>query len=424
MITLETEVITAEVSRIFRDVSLLLIIPQIVFFISFLIRGLGLNIKKFNFQEDLKELEISEKDNEEVEVTFKQDATNLKRTIRRFFREFKYYLKENKFMVVIIILILLFISGFVIYNNIPEIINENYSQGEMFNINGIQYSIDDSIITNLDYSGNIISKNKYYLAVKLHIENLTNDDIDIDYNNFRLEIEGEYIYPSIDKGILFIDYAENIKSNKIKAQTKQTISLVFEINSKDIKDNKKYRIKIANGSSLKDKLQVGKFNYVDITPVVINKIVNENNYLIGEEISFENSNLGESILKISNPIIDNKHIYDYKVCENDVCNTYKGIINLDYTKKDRTLLVLEYEYLLSEKVPFYKTSSNINTLIETFGKIKYVENDEIMYNKIDAVTPKNLNNKIVLEVTNKIVKAEEIYLTIVIRNKEYNIKIK
>ena len=422
MIMLETQIITAETSRIFRDLSLLLIIPQILFFVSFLIRGLGFNIKKFNFQEDLKELEISEKDNEEVEITFKKDGTKLRRNFRRFSREFKYYVKENKFMVIIAILITVLISIFIIYKSIPEKYDQEFKQGESFTIDFLNYNVLDSIVTNIDYNGNIFDDNTYYVIAKLSVENLNNDNFKFDYNNFRLEINNNYVYPSKDKGVNFIDYAENYTSNTIKRQSKQTLLLVYKIDKDEIKNN--YKIKISNGSVYNEKGNISKFNYIKITPVLIDKVINEKTVDLNTEVVFKNSNLGDSSITLSNPIITDKYIYNYQLCQNDKCNNYKDVINVDIMNKNSKLLILDYKYNLSEEIPFYKVSTNINGFIKHFIKIKYRKEENILISEVKDVTPAKLKNKIVLETTNEINDAKEIYVSIVIRNKEYLIKIK
>ena len=106
MIGLTSELISAEIARICRDISIIAIITEICFNVMFLLRFFGFNLGKYNFKEDLQELAISEQDNEEVEITLNQDTTKLKRNFRRFKREFLYYIKENKFIFMIICVVL------------------------------------------------------------------------------------------------------------------------------------------------------------------------------------------------------------------------------------------------------------------------------------------------------------------------------
>ena len=419
---METNVITAESSRIYRDLALLFLIPQLFFIIVFILRGFGLNINKFNFEKDIRELEIESEDNEEVEITFKNDGAKLKRGIRRYFREFSYYLKENKLIVSIIGVILGILLIILLFNLFPKKVDSNYKQGNVFNYNGITYSLKDSIITNLNYRGELINKDKYYLVVVLNIKNNNSEDKSLDYNNFRLEIDDKNIYPVLDKGLNFIDYAEYYSGTLIKANANFDYSLVFEINKDEIKNN--YKIKFASGNILQDKIRVGKYNNITITPSIINKANKIGTYNLDEVVTFINSNLGNTNIKISNPEITNKYLYTYESCYNDKCSTYKDIVNLDYTKTDKTLLVLDYEYNVDQNVPFYKTSQTITGFINYFVKIKYIKDGNEYYSNVSNSTPKNLNGKIVLETTNNISNADNIYFSIIIRNKEYLITVK
>lgn len=423
MVTLETSVITAETARLYRDISIIAFIPQISLILMYLIRGLGLNIKKFNFEQDLKELEIEEKDSEEVEITFKKDNVKLQRNINRFIREFKYYVKENKFIFSIICLVLLILLGFLIYKAFPEIIDSEYNQGDIFTINELTYKIEDSIITNLDYKGEYISSDKYYLVMRINIKNSTNKDIEIDYNNFRLVLKDRYVYPSMDKGKNFIDYAKDFYNKEIKANSSGIYSMVYEIDEVDLKKN--YEIKISNGSALTDDLLIGKHNYIKISPIVINKVSEITNINLNEEIDFSNSNLGNSKLTLSNPLITDKYIYDYEYCIQDKCEIYKDIISVNYIVNNSILIVMDYKYELDNTIPFYSTSTSINTFIKTFMKIKYIDEDKkTAYVNIKNVTPSKLKNKIVIETSNVIQKSEEIEIAFIIRNKEYLVKIK
>lgn len=422
MISLEGTVLTAEMARIYRDLSMISIIPQGVFILLFVLRAFGLNIGKFNFKDDLKELEISEKDNEEVELTLKRDGVKFRRNIRRFGREFVYYLKENKFIFIIICIILVISMCFLIYKLFPNIIDLNFNQGQEFQINSINFKVEDSIITNLDYKGDIIDENNYYLVVKLSIENLLDEDLKYDYNDFRLIIKDSFVYPSVDKSVNFIDYAILYSGNKVKSNSKQTYSLVFEINEEDIDNN--YKLKIANGSVVSEDKKVGKFNYVTITPIVINNVVVEENKNLGDEINFSNSNLGNTTLTLSNLEITSKYIYDYKYCIKDNCINYKDVISIDYTKNGKLLMVLDYNYNLDNSISYYKHSTNIKTFINDFVKLRYEEEDKAVYETVKDVTPSNLENKLVLEIPNKVDSLDSYYLSIIVRNKEYLIKLK
>ena len=423
MISLVEEVISAETARIYRDISLIVTAPQVVFIVLFLLRGSGFNLKKFDSEKDIKEFEILAQDNEEFEFTFKNDGVKAKRTIHRFFREFVYYVKENKFMFIIITVILVIVASYSIYKSFPEIIDRNYKQGDSF-YNGIfKVSITDSIITNLDYNGNVISDDNYYLVAKLIVENTSGDNVTIDYNIFRLEAKNEYIYPSGDQSNYFIDYANNCHVGVIKSKSSQICTLVYKI---DIKQSiKNYKIKIQNGNVYNNGTSRAKYNYVILTPVVIDKIVNEATIDEGKYINLQNSNLGNTLILFENFIITNKYEYKYEYCTiNNECKEFKNIVSIDLFKNKSLLVVASIDYKLDSNTEIYKYSGDINQIIASFAKIKYIKNDKINYLDIKNVTPPTLNGKIVLETSNIISDADELYIALIVRNKEYLVKIK
>ena len=65
---LERASVSIQTARVYRDLSLILSLPQYFFVIYTFLRGCGFNLKKFNFQLDLKEMDITASDNEEIEL--------------------------------------------------------------------------------------------------------------------------------------------------------------------------------------------------------------------------------------------------------------------------------------------------------------------------------------------------------------------
>ena len=97
---------------------------------------------------------------------------------------------------------------------------------------------------------------------------------------------------------------------------------------------------------------------------------------------------------------------------------------VDYKKNDKILLIMNYDYKIDNTIPFYNNANNFNKFINYFMKIKYVKDGTEYYNNINNVTPDNLVNVFALETTNDIVDADNIYLSIIVRNKEYLVLIK
>ena len=77
---------------LFRDISMVVYYFNYVFLVVAFVRGFGFNIKQFNFQKDLIDLDISEADREEIEVNSGIDYENVGNFFRKRKRNFMYYI--------------------------------------------------------------------------------------------------------------------------------------------------------------------------------------------------------------------------------------------------------------------------------------------------------------------------------------------
>ena len=88
--TIYFSVLDTQTLRLYRDLLRIILIIQYIIIAITLIRGLGFDIKKFDFVKDLNEMNIEVSDDEEVELTIGNTNT-ITRKMRRYIREFKYY---------------------------------------------------------------------------------------------------------------------------------------------------------------------------------------------------------------------------------------------------------------------------------------------------------------------------------------------
>ena len=70
------------------------------------LRGLGFDVKKFNFTKDIQELNLTKEDAEEVEIDVSFNTEAVMRGIRKQKREFGYFLKEYRTFIIGILVIL------------------------------------------------------------------------------------------------------------------------------------------------------------------------------------------------------------------------------------------------------------------------------------------------------------------------------
>src|SRR5699024_3037500 len=130
---------TAQTVRGIRDVAFIVYLPQFFFTLYCALRGIGFDIKKFNFDEDAKEMEITDIDDEEFELVFGKDAYKYKRTLRRFIREFKYYVLENKAAFAVLASMVVIAIGTILYLNF-NVYHKTYRQTQRMTHNNLSVS--------------------------------------------------------------------------------------------------------------------------------------------------------------------------------------------------------------------------------------------------------------------------------------------
>ena len=71
-----------------RDLAMILYYSDYLLIIVAFVRGFGFNIKKFNFERDLKDLNITDSDREEIEINSSIDYEKITNSLRRSKRNF------------------------------------------------------------------------------------------------------------------------------------------------------------------------------------------------------------------------------------------------------------------------------------------------------------------------------------------------
>lgn len=418
---LEEQLWSTTQARMYRDIATIISLPSYFFVPFWLMRALGFNVKQFNFQSDLQELNITDIDSEEIEINLGFETYKTKRKIHRLFREFKYYFFENKLIMIIIFsvtciaLLYVFISNFEIYT-------KRYKIGQTFKFNDLDITIDDSIITNLNYAGNVINNVDYFYLLKLTVENNTRKDITFEYNKFLIYSNKKtYYVPNLGLSSDFVDYAEVFSGLDLTPGTKKTIFLPYAINKNRIKD--KFYLNIYNGSSKKKKEFRAKTIEIDLNPIIIDTIDFVGESKLDEKLSFNSTYLNDTTLTITDALVTPSYVYDYEVCNFLGCNMYKGKVTPNVETRSQTLLVLGYELSLDPTAPYTKVSNRASTFATNFFKVRFATNDTIYTETVKNVTPNNLKDKIVLQLPKEAEEARQMELLVTIRNKSYIIKV-
>lgn len=421
--SMSKEIMQARSARLYRDISIIIYLPQYIFVVFVVLRAIGFNIKQFNFQSDLREMEITSEDNEEVEVGFEIDGYKTKRFLRRFKREFTYYLIENKLMVTVVVILLMF-SSILIYYNTRKSYDITYKQGDVFMHQGFSINIKDSIITNLTYDGKKIDDKYYYLVLKANIINNMGEKAKISYDNLIINVNGENLIPTLDKSTYFVDYGAPYYGDYIKPNIDQDYALVYRLNKDQVK--KSYKLKLLSSFKLRKNEVVTNYAIINLTPVNVSKINDVSTAKLNEKLNFTNTNVGNTLLTITDFERTSSYTYEYESCYTKTnCTTRKDIVSVDYTKGSSTssLLVLGYDLDLDKETSYAKFIKNELSFFNDFASVKVGIGDRDVEYSVINVTPKNLKDKVVLQVNGNILNSDHLDLYLTIRNKRYTINL-
>lgn len=378
-----------------RDVLRIMSIVQYIFVVMALVRGLGFDIKKFNFVEDLVELDINVDDDEEVELTV-GSLEGTKRKFNRNIREFKYYYLENKPMINMLLvgIVLVCLAGYFV-NKL--FLNPVYKVNDTFTFDSFSFKVLDSYVTNIGYNNaKVASGDNTFVLVEI---NISNEGVSKEVNtaNFILEI-GNYTY---SEGVLtskFIDLGTVYKGTEIEGNA--TYLFIFEIPVEKSKENMT--------------LVIGNDKKVNLAPVYLDEVEEAENYKLNDTIDMSNSFYKMGSLKIkSYEIADTfNYKYTYEVLEKE----YEGNITISSVNNVVMNLIVEGTY---------PSGFDDYSFLERYAKLKYMVNGvEYTSDVLDDKTPSSYKDGLYLVVDKEVKDADSIWFDIVIRNKRYIYKLK
>ncbi len=400
-----------------KDISMIATWPSYVFIAICFIRGIGFNIKQFNFTKDLKELQIDEKDSEEIELTFGQNNYKYLRFLRRTLRESKYYILENKFAiscVASLLAVVLVIFGINYYNDYMKVL----AASEATSVNGIAYTVRKSYVTSRDYNGNTIKDGYKYIVVDMSFHNLTSYNKAVDIDLITLS-NGKLSYnPILTKNEKFYDLgvAYN-RGDVLEADETMDAIIVFELPSGANTSNLKLRVRYAIENKVSS--VISRYRLFDVNPRKIDTKLEEKSYKVNELMNINPVGINKFDLKITGykllDIYDNKYI----LCSSlDKCMPLSNVITPNQ-KELYTMLELDYDSVIYEDNKFSKTLNTYNKIFEHYLIVNY----EILGRKYsvnaETIAKSDVDNKIFVLVDRKINNATNINLEFNFRNDSY-----
>lgn len=379
-----------------RDVLRIGVVIQYIFVGITLVRGLGFNIKKFNFADDLVELNIDVSDDEEVELTV-GNFSGFRRKLNRNIRELKYAYLENKLFFVVIFCVLIFgMFGFYFVDNM--IFNRVYKVNDVFEFEDFKFKIVNSYITNISYSGKNISSDNKFVVVKMEVSN--NGALkEINTADLMLELNGKSYSNKVITSNKFSDIGNLYKGQKFKGN--KTYLFVYEVSS-DLKYND--AILVYGDDKKKAKLDI----------IDLDKNEESVNYNIGDTINLSETFLMKGSLKINYYEISESFDYSYEYEMLGEVNTG----NITISSVNGVIMNLKMESSYDDKFSNY-------SFLDKYAALKYKINDVEYVSRIFLdKTPGSYKEGLYLVVDREVMNADEVWFDIKVRNKSYIYKLK
>lgn len=405
-----------------RDFLIYIIIVQGVFAVVSLIRGIGFDIKKFDFGSDIETFDLSEEDNEEFEIDIDFDINDQTRKGKRYLRLLKYKYKENKFFVHIGLGVLVAFLLFYAYNNFT-IYNKTSPEGTNFTMNGFTIGVKKSYLLNQNSIGeNLEDPTKYLLVVELNVKNTTMNPAPIKTGNYGLNINGINYYHQEKYESMVVDLGYTYKNQDINNKEFVNYLLIYEIPANRI--NSKFKLEFHNTGT-------NKTAYVRLKPTNISKEENHyKEYALGDTMTFDDTTLGKTSMKIDSFEIRNKFTLRYEYCSTRSKTCYESVEYLTPVKYntsfEKSLLRLDMDFKFDENFKS-NTITNIYELMKTYMTIEY-EIDGVKKTQkafLGKVTSNRANkNSYYIEVYQEMKIADKITLVFNVRNNVYRYSLK
>jgi len=405
---IELEGMDPQKARIIRDVSLIFYLVQIVFEAMLLVRAIGFDIKKFHFGEDLQSLNIDISDNEEVELTTGVDTDKLVRKLKMKGEDLKVFFLENKLIIILIFsFILVVIPSTIIFSN--TIKNKIYSENQTINTSVISINAEESYITKYDYKGKkLLTGDSSYLILKIRIKNISENDISLDLNKYKIEIDNIIYNTNITLYDSFMDFGNGYISQKILKDESKEFILVFIINDKDIEKDIIFRY----NTSIVYKNSEAKPSYIrfKLNPILFNDIEDIDEVLLDQTLIFSDSLLNQTNINIDSYEISNKYSYEISGNTKYITNNLGKVMRLSY------------KFNIDDNVEFI---SDFSDFINRYGLIVYEYEGKEYKIYVRNITPNDYDGSYVfLSIDDNVSNATSIKFVFKIRNINYTYVLK
>ena len=380
--------------RLYRDLLRILVIFQYASVAVVLVRGLGFDIKKFDFVKDMHELNLDVSDDEEVELTLGNTNT-LQRKFFRWWRELKYYYLENKLFILIFLIILVAIGGSTLFVR-NEFVNKVYQEGERFSSSEFSFNVLESYVTNRSSDGQVILKDdSSFVILKMAVAPYSRDK-KLNSGNFVLHVnQNTYTYDNY-YGSRFSDLGTAYKGQAIRGE--KVYLFIFKVANTDINSDMAF-------------IYSGELT-VQLSSIMLDEAEKSVNYKVGDNINLSDTSLGSGNFMINSYEVAKSFPYSYQYEVGG--QTFTSQYSISSVKGS----------ILNLKITSNYSGLNNYSFLNTYAVLNYKIGEEVKTVKFDDKTPGNYKEGVYLGADSELLEAEEIWFDIIIRNKHYVYRLK
>lgn len=415
---MQENILDERIVRAVRDFLNIAFIFQLYSIVISFIRTIGLDVKKFDFKDDVEDLDLTDLDNEEFEVNVEFDSQTLKRKVRRGYRNMRYYFIENKLILIIIGILLILGISFGLHSVLKDDTVE-YRMNQAFSPIGYNIIIEESYVTSTDFRLNKISNDTSLVVVKFKIRTLNKTEEFI-FGKLGLKIGDNKYYHDIKNRSYVSDFGVAYTGQVLSNEYKDYV-LVYEIPT-SLKGNAMdliYTEQIVSGM-FKDKTDDIRIplTVVDLDEKKEVEYINYNqNYIVGSGL------LEGYEFKFNNIELNNNFKINYNICvANNECYNYYEYLSPSLSGiSDKAILKLNMDLVVPEDGQI----KSIGDLITKFGSVEYTVNGVIKSTNITKkIDTTHKDNYSYFEIKKEVLQADSISLVLKVRNDIFKFKIK
>lgn len=419
---MEITAIDIRTIRFIYDLLGIVLVFQFFSMVTFAVRATGFDIKKFNFGQDIIDLQIGLEDKEEFEVNFDLDVNRVNKKVRKNLRFWKYTYVENRFLINLAICFVVALG--LLFTVLYIDSNRRFLEQTPIQTTNFIVEVENSYITAYNYQTSTIISDKKFVVVKVKLQTLYEEKLQLQPAMFKLEIDDKTYYPTYDYRDEFVDMGTTYYDQKI-TNTSSAYIFIYAIDKNDtykeatlnFYDGVDYGKSGNNNLIYRIKLE---FENLDTTEF-------GKTYNLGTAVSIDNDFVKDGKFKITGYEINKRFSLTYNFCAttSQCFNSIEYLVPKTNSNIDKVLLKINGTWTMTNEVIGLV---NLYDFLRMYGSISYTvgnKNVEQRLNLGRVIPLKTKENDVFyLEIPEQVTGSQTISLIIRVRNTTFKYVIK